>query len=105
MNVAPSVVTAYYPALRVFTYNVTGLNDEGEPVHREARRASPKASAHSEADYDEEDEDETDDGELRDFRSEIDSHGADSTRNIGIEYVFSLALPRVGTVLTRRVID
>lgn len=26
MNVAPSVVTTYYPAVRVFTYNTTGLD-------------------------------------------------------------------------------
>jgi hypothetical protein len=34
VNVAPSVVTVGYPAVRVFTYNVSGLSEEdGKPKH------------------------------------------------------------------------
>lgn len=32
VNVAPSVVTTYYPGVRVFTYNVSGLVDDGRPI-------------------------------------------------------------------------
>lgn len=31
VNVAPSIITVGYPAVRVFTYNVSGLNEDGKP--------------------------------------------------------------------------
>ncbi|KAF8306485.1 hypothetical protein DL93DRAFT_216749 [Clavulina sp. PMI_390] len=44
INVGPSVVTVYYPAIRVFTYNVTGLANDGQSISCKASRISKLAS-------------------------------------------------------------
>lgn len=88
VNVAPSVVTMYYPAVRVFTYNVSGLNDEEGLAEQRGRRARSQSSGIIE-EGDEEEED-IEDGELNGVSNRTDTGGSDST-SIGIEYVLRSA--------------
>lgn len=80
VNVGPSVVTTYYPAIRVFTYNVTGVADDGESVDWESRRANL---------------DEAKDIEKSDDEDELASDDIESTTNVGIEYVFQLVFVEI----------